>query len=176
MGAEPGEDVGRTALAGTAPRDLSGFVEPCPYPWTGHFEPLWSGTEHPRRHQCGRPCSIFGANGLGGLNKFSRFHVPIRMTMTHNPSAQALIDLAVHPRRRYWIAVRRKITRHSPTGCRRGSVLCVLLDRPVLLSDPLANERLDDIDSECLGPLENAPLSRLSRPLEQAARTQERRS
>jgi hypothetical protein len=33
------------------------------------------------------------------LNKFSRFHVPIRMTMTHNPSAQALIDLAVHPRR-----------------------------------------------------------------------------
>ena len=63
--------------------------------------------------------SVFGANGLGGLNKFSRFHVPIRMTMTHNPSAQALIDLAVHPRRGYRIAVRRKITRHSPTGCRR---------------------------------------------------------
>ena len=45
--------------------------------------------------------------------------MPIRMTMTHNPSAQALIDLAVHPRRGYWIAVRRKITRHSSTGCRR---------------------------------------------------------
>ena len=43
--------------------------------------------------------SVFGANGLGGLNKFSRFHVPIRMAMTHNSSAQALIDLAVHPRR-----------------------------------------------------------------------------
>ena len=43
--------------------------------------------------------TVFGANGLGGLNKFSRFHVPIRMTMTHNPSAQALTALALHPRR-----------------------------------------------------------------------------
>jgi len=40
---DPGEDVGRTALAGTAPRDLPGVVEPCPYPWTRHFELLWPG-------------------------------------------------------------------------------------------------------------------------------------
>ncbi len=63
--------------------------------------------------------SVFGANGLGGLNKFSRFHVPIRMTMTHNPSAQALIALALHPRRGYRIAVRHKIMRHSPICCHR---------------------------------------------------------
>jgi hypothetical protein len=48
------EDGGRTALAGTAPRDLPGVIEPCPDRWTRRFELLWSGTEHPRRDQCGR--------------------------------------------------------------------------------------------------------------------------
>ena len=45
--------------------------------------------------------SVFGAYRLGGLNKFSRFHAPIRTTMTHNPSAEALMDLALHPGRGY---------------------------------------------------------------------------